>query len=97
MIPVAVLVFEIYDEPWRPPAGQTPSRERRKFVRRVIPTRSGVSLALSHQRMAIKRRGRRGPSRPSAGGAGRAEGASLDGRRLVRQPPSQVGLGRTLH
>ncbi len=44
-----------------------------------------MSLALSHQRVAVKRRGRQGPSRPSAGGAGRAEGASLDGRRLVRQ------------
>jgi hypothetical protein len=37
MIPVAVLVFEIYDdEPWRLRGTQTPSGERRKFVRRVI-------------------------------------------------------------
>ena len=37
MIPVAVFVFEIYDdEPWRLCGTQTPSAERRKFVRRVI-------------------------------------------------------------
>jgi hypothetical protein len=51
--------------------------------------RSGISLALSHQRVAVKRGDRRGPSRPSAGGAGRAEGASLDGRPLVRQRHSK--------
>ena len=50
---------------------------------------SGISLALSHQRVAVKGRARRGLSRPSAGGAGRAEGASLDGRRLVRQRPAK--------
>ncbi len=34
---------------WR----QIPFRERRKFVRRVISIRSRISLALSHQRMAV--------------------------------------------
>jgi hypothetical protein len=67
---VSAEIFD--DEPWRPCGRQTPSRERRKFVRRVIPIRSGILLALSLQRLAVKRRGRRGPSRPSAGGAGRA-------------------------
>jgi hypothetical protein len=50
---------------------------------RVISTRSGISLALIHQRVAVKRRGRRHWSRPPAGEAGRAR-ASLDRRRLVR-------------
>jgi hypothetical protein len=72
-----------------PPRKQTLSRERRKFVSRVIPIRSGYSLALSHQRVAVKRRSRRCWSRPPAGEAGRAEGASLDGRRLVRQRAQQ--------
>ena len=58
--------------------------------------RSGISLALSHQRMAVKRRACRRRSRPQAGGAGRAEGASLDGRRLVRQRLDMCGcLGNT--
>jgi len=52
------------DEPWRPFGKQTQSRERRKFVRPIHSTRSGNSLALSHQRVAVKRRRRRGPSRP---------------------------------
>jgi hypothetical protein len=65
---------------------QTPSRERRKFVHRIVSMRSSsISLTLSHQRVVVTRRGRRGPSRPSAGGAGRAEGASLDRRRAGRQ------------
>jgi len=63
---------------------QTRSGERHKFVRRVIPIRSGLSLALSHQRMAstlgltapVKAVSRRRRARASA---------SLDGRRLVRQ------------
>jgi len=34
---------------------------------------SGIPLALSHQRVAVKRRGRRRWSRPPAGEAGRAQ------------------------
>jgi hypothetical protein len=81
----AFVSAEIFDdEPWRPCGRQTPSRERRKFVRRVIPMRSGISLALSHQRMAVN-------AGPAGAGQGRqpakpgARSASLDGRRLVRQ------------
>jgi hypothetical protein len=44
---------------------------------RVISTRSGLRLALSHQRMAVKRRGRRRWSRPPA------REASLDRLRLA--------------
>ena len=68
------------------PLRQADSIERTAQVCPPIhSTRSGNSLALSHQRVAIKRRGRRGLSRPPAGGAGRRASASLDGRRLVRQ------------
>jgi hypothetical protein len=63
-----------------------------------------MSLALSHQRVAVKRRGRRGPSRPSAGGAGGARaltGVGWSGSAIPSADrsatPSQVGLGRTLH
>ena len=71
-----------------PRGAQTQSRERRKFVRRdakPLERRSSISLALSHQRMAVKRRASRCRSRRPAGGAGRAEGASLDRRRAGRQ------------
>jgi hypothetical protein len=71
--PVLIEIFD--DEPWRPCGTQTPSGERRKFVsRQAAPrnARSGLSLALSHQRMAVKRRAGRSRSRPSVGGDGRA-------------------------
>ena len=69
-----------------------------------IPIRSGISLALSHQRMAVKRRGRRRRSRPSAGGAGRAKPRALTGvgwsgiafDSADRQDAKLVGAGDTL-
>jgi hypothetical protein len=62
------------------PLRQADSIERTaQICPRVIPTRSGISLALSHQRVAVKRWGRRGSSRPSAGGAGRARARALTG------------------
>jgi hypothetical protein len=102
----AFVSAEIFDdEPLRPCGRQTPSRERRKFVRRVLSTRSGISLALSHQRVAVKRRAdeaRQGrqPAEPGARkaraltGVGWSGSASTSADRSAT--PSQVGLGRTL-
>jgi len=77
-IPVTAFVSaEIFDdEPWHPHGTQTPSRERCKFVRRdAVPhnARSGVSLALSHQRMAVKRRGQAKPVKAASRRCARRE------------------------
>jgi hypothetical protein len=60
----AFVSAEIFDdEPWRLCGAQTLSGERRKFVRRdaSLKARSGISLALSHQRMAVKTAGQTAP------------------------------------
>jgi hypothetical protein len=87
-VPAAAFVsVEIFDEPWHLCGAQTQSRERRKFVHgHAVPLneRNGISLALSHQRMAGKAAGQPAPVKAVKPAEPGARGASLDGRRMVR-------------